>query len=206
MSGDGSDSEGMASSEREAEEDPLQIIVRQQRELQAAMMALTVALQTTADRWAAAPPPPRPATPPVVSFGAADNNPFTPSFNDPVAHPRIPVVHASVSPQSPPLQPHIIRVHIPSPPDPLDNPPEDPLDDPRTPLLRPFDTHLHGNNCIEGKCFNLRPDARPAYPPVEQPPMPASPRDTPPSHDQPPRRTNPPCVGSKRVNSFRWYS
>jgi hypothetical protein len=182
MSDHGSDSEGMASSEREAEEDPLQIIVRQQRELQESMMALTVALKATADRWEAQLAPPRPATPPVVSFGAADNNPFTPSFSDPVAHPRVPVVSPGVSPQSPHLQPHIIRVVVPSP-EPLDDPPEGPLIDPRTPLLQPFNTHLHGNNCVEGKCFNLRPDARPAYPPVEQPPMPAGPRDTPPLYD-----------------------
>jgi hypothetical protein len=113
MSGDGSDTEDRAPEYKEDERevrDPLQIVLRQQEDLHAAMIQLTQALQNAAARWPAAVPP-RPATPPVVSFTPADTNPFTPAYTNPVVHPRA-AVHllspTSASPQSPLLQPMVL--------------------------------------------------------------------------------------------------
>jgi hypothetical protein len=154
MLGNSSDSDAVAPSPEETEELTLQVLLRQQNDLRESLMELTVAVKAAADKWKEWMAPVPPATPPMELFTADDNNnPFTPAFYDPAAHPRVPEISPGAPlPPPPQLPPHVIRVVDPSP-ELRDDPPEGPLVDPRNPLLQPFNAHIHGNNCIEGKCY-----------------------------------------------------
>jgi hypothetical protein len=165
--GDGSEDRTIAYSEGEREVvDPLQVVIRQQSDMQAAMVQLTTLLQEAVTLWMATAPL-RPASP-TAPFTAA----YTDHTHAPVAvHPPPPTNALHTPPLTnapPPLSPPLLSVRVQSPP---------PLPPKETPLARPlaYDANIHGDQCIKGKCFHQRVDAMPA---------PASPCNAPPEYYQ----------------------